>query len=80
MVFDNLAFLPSLAFFWIWFVFFLKKCLATLSRVRSSRLAAVLYENGLLFYCVYSLLPDDRPERKRKGSSKNWNAMWKTYY
>jgi len=25
-------------------------------------------------------MPDDRPERKRKGSSKNRNAMWKTYY
>jgi len=32
------------------------------------------------FLQVYSLMPDDRLERKRKGSSKNWNAIWKTYY
>jgi len=24
-------------------------------------------------------MPDDHPERKRKGSSKNRNAVWKTY-
>ena len=29
---------------------------------------------------VYSLMPDDGPETKTKGSSKNRNAMWKTYY
>jgi len=39
-----------LAVFGYGLFFFLKKCLATLSRVRSSRLAAVLYENGLFFY------------------------------
>jgi len=33
-----------------------------------------------VFLQVYSLIPDDRPERKRKGSSKNRNTMWKTYY
>jgi len=32
------------------------------------------------FLQVYSSMPDDRLERKRKGNSKNRNAMWKTYY
>ena len=31
------------------------------------------------FLQVYSLMPDDCPERKRKGSSKNRNAIWKTW-
>jgi len=47
--------------------------------LRSSPLAAVLYENGLYFTSLF-LMPDDRSERIRKGSSKNRNAMWKTYY
>jgi len=33
----------------------------------------------VFFLQVYSLMPDD-PENKRKGSNKNMNAMWKTYY
>jgi len=32
------------------------------------------------FYKLISLMPDDRLETKRKGSSKNRNAIWKTYY
>jgi len=36
-------------------------------------------EDGLFFYKFISLMPDDRLERKIKGSSENWNAMWKTY-
>jgi len=32
------------------------------------------------FLQLYSLMPDDHPEMKRKGSSKNRNAMWKSYY
>ena len=32
-----------------------------------------------VFLQVDSLMPDDRLERKRKGSSKNRNAVWKTY-
>jgi len=30
----------------------------------------VLYENGLFFYMFISLMPDDRLEGKRNGSSK----------
>ena len=44
------------------------------SRVRSSRLAAVWKLS--VFLQLYSLMPDD-PQKKRKGSSKNRNAMWK---
>ena len=33
-----------------------------------------------VFLQVYSFMPDDRLERKKKDSSKNRNAMWKTYY
>jgi len=32
----------------------------------------------MFFYKVISLMPDDRLERKRNGSSKNRNAIWKT--
>jgi len=63
--YDYLATLPSLH---------------TRGRSRASRLTAGLYKIGLIFLQVYSLMPDDRLERKKKGSSKNRNAMWKTYY
>jgi len=34
--------------------------------------------SGLFFYKFISVMPDDRLERKRKGSSKIRNAIWKT--
>ena len=32
---------------------------------------------SVFFYKFISLMLDDRPERKRKGSNKNGNAIWK---
>jgi len=40
----------------------------------------LLYEDGVFFHKFISLMPDDRLERTRKGSSKNRNAIWKIYY
>jgi len=51
---------------------------ATAFAYHSSGLAAGLYTIGLSFYKYISLMSDDRLERKRKGSSKNRNAIWKT--
>ena len=51
------------------------------SRVRSTQFSTCCCAEWRwsVFLQVHSFMPDDRPERKRKGSSKNRNAMWKTY-
>ena len=52
------------------------------SRVRSTQFSTCCCAvwKWSVFLQVYSLMPDDRPERKRKGGSKNSNAIWKICY
>jgi len=65
--------------------FFLKRCLATLAQPSQTHSRSQFLTcccavwKWCVFLQVHYLMPDDRLERKRKGSSKNRNAIWKTY-
>jgi len=65
-------------FFAAWELPSLTLCNHKCSRFRLTQFSTELYEIGLFFHMFISLMPGDSFERK--GSSKNNNAIWKTYH